>query len=73
LRRHRFAEWLNEKGNARFGQAVIDLIKREPLDVVWGYNTSSAEVFRWAKKQGLICVLDQSVGHAASMNRVLLA
>jgi len=49
------------------------LIQREPVDVLWGYNTSSLEVFRWAKKQGIRCILDQTIGHCAAMNRVMLA
>jgi len=63
--------WFNEAGNAAFGRAVIRLIEREPVDVVWGYNTSSLEVFRWAKLRGIRCVLDQTIGHPRVMNRVL--
>jgi glycosyltransferase involved in cell wall biosynthesis len=69
----RAAHRLNRWGNVRFGAAVIDLIRREPVDVVWGYNSCSLEVFRWAKARGLTCVLDQSIGHPAAENAVLAA
>jgi glycosyltransferase involved in cell wall biosynthesis len=63
--------WFNDTGNVAFGRAIIRLIEREPVDVVWGYNTSSLEVFRWAKQRGIRCVLDQTIGHPRVMNRVL--
>lgn len=64
---------INRWGNRRFAAPVIELLRREPVDVVWGYNSSSLEVFEWAKRQGLTCVLDQSIGHPAAENAVLLA
>jgi glycosyltransferase involved in cell wall biosynthesis len=68
-----FADWANRRGNASFGRLVVRLAEREPVDVLWGYNTSSVEVFRWAKRRGIRCILDQTIGHCASMNRVMLA
>ncbi len=73
LGRMRLAHRVNVRGNRSFGAAVIRQVQREPVDVVWGYNNSSVEVFRWAKRQGLTCVLDQSIGHPAQENAVLLA
>jgi glycosyltransferase involved in cell wall biosynthesis len=70
---HRFEHWVNGVGGRAFGRAAIRLIEREPVDVVWGYDTSSLEVFRWAKKRGICCVLDQTIGHPASQNQVMLA
>jgi len=67
----RLAEGVNRWGNRRFAGAVIDLIRREPVDVVWGYNSAALEVFRWARDRGLTCVLDQSIGHPAAENAVL--
>ena len=69
----RLSQWANRRGNIQFGEQVIRLIEREPVDTVWGYNTSSLEVFRWAKPRGIRCVLDQTIGHCTSMNRVMLA
>jgi glycosyltransferase involved in cell wall biosynthesis len=71
LSAHKFNLWLYQVGNARFGAPVIQLIEREPVDVVWGYNTSALEVFRWAKKRGIKCVLDQMIGHPIAENSVM--
>ncbi len=65
------ADLANRRGNQSFGQRVQKLIEREPVDVVWGYNTSALEVFRWAKPRGIRCVLDQTIGHCAAMNRIM--
>jgi len=61
----------NARGNARFADGVIHLFKQHPVEAVWGYNSASLEVFRWAKRQGITCVLDQTIGHPRSLNRVL--
>jgi len=66
------AGWCNVIGNRSFCRQVIKLIEREPVDLVWGYNSSSLEVFQWAKQRGITCVLDQTTWHAASQNRVAL-
>lgn len=73
LRFRRLASHFNIYGNKRFAQGVIEQAQREPVDVLWGYNTASLEVFRWGKRQGLRCVLDQAVGHPRAMNAVMLA
>jgi len=67
------ASWANRRGNESFGEMVKKLVEREPVDLLWGYNTSSLEVFRWARPRGIRCILDQTIGHSASMNRVMLA
>lgn len=73
LHLRRIAELANIRGNRRFADGVIRQIERAPVDAVWGYNCASVEVFRWAKSQGLRCVLDQTVGHPSAMNAVMLA
>jgi glycosyltransferase involved in cell wall biosynthesis len=67
------ARCANRRGNRSFGKRLIRLLEDERVDVVWGYNTSSLEVFRWAKARGVRCVLDQTIGHCASLNHVMLA
>jgi len=62
---------VNTWGNRRFGRQVIALMQREPVDVVWGFDTAALEVFRWAKARGITCVLDQTIGHPAAMNAVM--
>jgi glycosyltransferase involved in cell wall biosynthesis len=71
LGRHHLAHYANERGNRAFCKQAIQLIEREPVDVLWGYNTSSLEVFQWAKRRGIRCVLDQTIGHPAAQNRVM--
>ena len=65
------ADYCNERGNRVFCEQTIRLIEREPVDVLWGFNTSSLEVFQWAKKRGIRCVLDQTIGHPATQNQVM--
>ena len=68
----RMSEQVNVLGNRDFCQQTIKLIEREPVDLIWGYNSSSLEVFEWARKRGVRCVLDQTIGHPATQNQVLL-
>lgn len=57
--------------NRDFGYSVIRLLEREPVDVVWAYDTSALEVFRWAKRRGILCVLDRVIAHSATGNAVM--
>lgn len=68
---NRASQWCNIKGNTEFSKSVIQLIEREPVDLIWGYNSSSLEVFRWAKKRGIMCILDQTTSHPASYNQIM--
>jgi glycosyltransferase involved in cell wall biosynthesis len=63
--------YANEWGNVRFGQQVAHLDERTPVDVVWGYDTSSLSAFRRVKSRGTLCVLEQTVGHPRVWNRLL--
>jgi len=69
---HRLAARANERGNVAFGTMVTGLAEREPVDVVWGYNTSALEVFRWANQRGICCVLDQTIGHSVTLDRIMI-
>lgn len=71
LGKHTLAEYCNERGNRAFCKQVIRLIEREPVDVLWGFNSSSLEVFQWARKRGIRCVLDQTIGHPVAQNQVM--
>jgi glycosyltransferase involved in cell wall biosynthesis len=71
LKVRHLASSLNEIGNRRFGTDVIRLIEREPVDVVWGYNSSALEVFRWAKRRDIRCILDQTIGHPFAQNAIM--
>lgn len=73
LRLPALADRVNRIGNRRFARSVIRLIKREPVDAVWGFNTSAYDVFHWARPRGIRCILDQTIGHPRALNRVLEA
>jgi glycosyltransferase involved in cell wall biosynthesis len=65
------ASWCNSYGNFETTKLVMRLIEKESIDVLWSYNSSSLELFRWAKKRGIFCVLDQTTGHPATHNEIL--
>jgi glycosyltransferase involved in cell wall biosynthesis len=69
----KLAGYCNRTGNRAFCEQTIRLIEREPVDLLWGYDTSCLEVFQWARKRGIYCVLDQTTGHPATQNEVMLA
>jgi glycosyltransferase involved in cell wall biosynthesis len=69
----KLARWANRCGNRSFAKLATNLVEREEVDTLWGYNTSSLDVFRWAKRRNIRCVLDQTIGHCASLDRVMLA
>ncbi|MDB5395216.1 MAG: hypothetical protein JWM91_2722 [Rhodospirillales bacterium] len=64
------ADKVRRRAVREFGRDVIKLIEREPVDVVWGYDTVSLDVFRWAKRHGLYCVLDRTTIHSVAQNEV---
>ena len=63
--------YANEWGNVRFGLQVARLAAQTPVDLVWGYDTSSLSAFRRMKSRGTLCVLEQTVGHPRVWNRLL--
>jgi glycosyltransferase involved in cell wall biosynthesis len=69
----RLASWCNWHGNIDFGRRVIRLIEKENVDLIWGFNSSSLEIFRWAKKRGISCILDQTTPHPKTQNSILTA
>ena len=73
LGHERLSRYCNRNGNRAFCQQTIRLIEREPVDLLWGYDTSALEVFQWAAKRGIRCVLDQTTPHPAMQNQVMLA
>jgi glycosyltransferase involved in cell wall biosynthesis len=66
------ADYCNVLGNRAFCKQTIELSQREPVDVLWGYNTSSLEAFQWARERGILCVLDQTIGHPRTQNQIML-
>jgi glycosyltransferase involved in cell wall biosynthesis len=64
------AERVNRLGNRDFAQRVVKQAEREPIDVLWGYDTSSLHAFRWAKWRGIACVLERTSIHPKVANEV---
>jgi glycosyltransferase involved in cell wall biosynthesis len=54
---------------ARFGRYVGHLGRRERCGVM-AFNTNAVETFRILKREGLPCVLDQSIAHRRWSNRI---
>jgi glycosyltransferase involved in cell wall biosynthesis len=63
--------YTNEWGNVRFGQQVARLAARTRVELVWGYDTSSLSAFRRLSARGILCVLEQTVGHPRVWTRLL--
>lgn len=68
--RPKWAERVSDRRHANFPQKVIALLEREPIDILWSPH-DCLEVFDWAQRRGILCVLDQPIGHYASLDRVL--
>jgi len=56
--------------NHKFGQWVASHAL-DGVDLVWGFDTSSLEVFQRAKQRGISCVLDMSIAHPSEGERIL--
>lgn len=69
----RLSGWLNMVGNKSFARSVARLCEREPVDLLWGYDTAALELFEWAKPRGIPCVLDRTIAHPNHTNRMMAA
>lgn len=67
----RAAARVNMAGNAAFAKSVCRLAAREPVDAVWGYDTSSADVFAFAKERGIARILDKTIGDPRVYNALM--
>lgn len=54
-----------------FSRKVIRLLKAEPVDVIWGYDACSLEVFENSACNNLIKVLDYTTIHPREQNEIL--
>lgn len=55
-----------------FNRRVINKLKsRNRVDAVWAFNGAALEIFTWAKRQGIPCILEQTIA-PASVQRELL-
>ncbi len=67
----RAAARVNMAGNSVFAKSVCRLIEREPVAAVWGYDTSSADVFAFAKQRGIVRILDKTIGDPRVYNALM--
>lgn len=65
----RLASKLNFIGNRDFAVKVNRLRQRSPCSVLWGYDTSSSDVFRNADTEKR--VLDKTIGDPVYYNRIM--
>jgi glycosyltransferase involved in cell wall biosynthesis len=65
------AKVVHHYSNVAFAAPVINLTKRAPVRAVWGYDTSSLEVFRFAKSCGIRTILDRTIGHPVVYNSLM--
>jgi glycosyltransferase involved in cell wall biosynthesis len=56
--------------HARFPGRLIRLAGREPVDVLWAPMDCVA-AFEHLKPKGVVCVLDQPIGHYAALNETM--
>ncbi len=64
--KHAWLRWRNRV----FGRWVSGHVVKN-ADIVWGFDTSSLEVFQKAKQTGIKCILDMSIAHPLEGERVL--
>jgi glycosyltransferase involved in cell wall biosynthesis len=63
--------YANEWGNARFGRRVAQMAKRDRIAWLWGFDTSSLTAFVEARREGIGCVLEHTIGYPRLWNRLL--
>lgn len=71
LGQRRLEHYANEWGNASFARRVARCALRDGVDCVWGFDTASLRTFREVRRQGIRCVLEQTIGHPRIWNRIL--
>ncbi len=65
------AAQVNTAGNTAFAKSVCRLMTREPVNAVWGYESSSADVFALAKARGVTRILDKTIGDPRVYNALM--
>lgn len=61
------------RANVRLAaQATIRLLVDEPVDALWCYNSQAEYVFSSSRANGLLKILDQTIGHPVAMDAALL-
>ncbi len=63
--------WVLHRRNTGFARFVQKLTEREPVQLLWGYDNKSFRAFEGVERTGTLRILEQTVGHAATWNRIL--
>ena len=66
------AEWFTTLRHRVFPRRLIRLMRREPVDFLWG-PYDCLEAFEWAKPKGVFCILDQPNVHYCALDAIMRA
>lgn len=67
----RLSAAIDRYGNAAFAAQLIRRIDADPPAVLWGYDNCSRDVFAAARKAGVTCVLDRTIGDWRAFNAAM--
>jgi glycosyltransferase involved in cell wall biosynthesis len=68
---HGIGPWVLHRRNLGFARFVARLVENEPVDLLWGYDSKSLGAFEGLRGTQTVRVLEQTIGHSASWNRIL--
>jgi len=68
---HRMAHWLDNRGNARFGESIAREAGLTPDLTLWGYSGSSLTTFEMARRLSTRCILDRTNGDFRVYNAMM--
>lgn len=63
--------WIIKKRNQYFSKKVGFLAKKIGIKYIWAGMDSAMEAFEIAKKNSIVCILDQFIGHPKSLNKII--
>lgn len=67
----RLARRIDQAGNRAFGRMVARAIEADDELDLWGYDQCSRTAFELGRARGRRCILDRTIGHPRTMNRIL--
>jgi glycosyltransferase involved in cell wall biosynthesis len=67
----KLARELNFRGNRAFGNQLAARCRKNPPAVLWGYDTSSLQVFLQAGGNDTKCILDKTIGDGRAYNEIM--
>ena len=67
----RLANTLNRRSNDYLSRRVARFLKQDMVDLLWGYDGCSLDAFRSARRFGIPCILDKTVGDLRIYNEIM--